>query len=464
LLISDLFIATEIPTITNNDLVMNKQFLKNIRDNMPESLKYLTSTIFRDKLVWNKEFCKYYDLLVSRESLDAEKAGKYQMDQLKEILMHSYQNVPYYRKLFDKISFDPSRFSAFEQMESIPFLTKAIIKENFDKLTSRNIIKNGSYLATTGGSTGEPLKVLLDYDSIFKENAFIYYFRKRLGYNFDDKLATFRGIEFGKKLWKLNPMYNELVFSPFKLSRNTLKEYVVRINKYKPQYLNGYLSSLYMFAKLLDEYKVKLNIKLKGIFLISEDIDDVKRSFIEQFFSVKSLTFYGHSERCVIAEEIFPKQYSFDSFYGYTELIKNENDRLIIVGTGFLNYTMPLIRYMTDDICTTDNGYYFISGKWKGTDGLYGYNNEYFGHAAFNFHTELFVNVSNYQLVQKEKGKADLLLVVNKNFKISDVDFMKEEIDRKTKGVIEFNIKVVDHLILTQSGKLKMFILENVND
>jgi hypothetical protein len=116
---------------------------------------------------------------------------------------------------------------------------------------------------------------------------------------------------------------------------------------------------------------------------------------------------------------------------------------------------------MTDDICTPENDSFYISGKWKGTDGLYGKNNEYFGHAAFNFHSDIFLNVSGYQFVQKEKGKAELLIVVNKDFKVSNVYSMEKEIDRKTKGVIEFSIKIVDSLILTPSGKFKMFVLDD---
>ena len=78
-------------------------------------------------------------------------------------------------------------------------------------------------------------------------------FRRSIGYEETHKLATFRGIEFGDELWKFNPMQNELIFSPFKLSKNTLHLYVNRINKYKPDYLNGYLSSLTLFAKLMSE-------------------------------------------------------------------------------------------------------------------------------------------------------------------------------------------------------------------
>lgn len=443
---------------------MNRHFLKSIRDNIPESLKYVTAPFFRNKLIKNKDFCKYYNLLESREVLSSERIKEYQLSQLKHILIHSYQNVPYYQELFNRIRFSPFKFSSFEEMAKIPFLSKEIIRENFNKLISRKRIKNGSYIATTGGSTGEPLKVLLDYNSIFKENAFIYYFRKKTGYRFEDKLATFRGIEFGDKLWKYNPMYNELIFSPFKLSRLTLENYVTKINDFNPQYLNGYLSTIYFFARLLSEHPIPIKIKLKGIFLISENIDIEQREFIEKYFNLKSVTFYGHSERCIIAEEKIPNRYIFDPFYGFTEQVKIENNLFSIVGTGFLNHTMPLIRYKTDDICTPYNGYFSIDGSRKGTNGLYGKNNEYFGHAAFNFHSNIFKNVTNYQFVQNEKGKSDLLIIANRDFKVSEIDLMHKEIDKKTKGIIDFNIKVVDSLILSPRGKFKMFISKILNE
>ena len=111
-------------------------------------------------------------------------------------------------------------------MKKIPFLTRKLITENFDKLISREKVKNGYYIGTTGGSSSVPLKFLLDYDSIYKENAFIYYYRKKLGYKFNDKLVAFRQVEFTNSLWKFNPMYNELIFFPIKLSKITIQDYV----------------------------------------------------------------------------------------------------------------------------------------------------------------------------------------------------------------------------------------------
>jgi phenylacetate-CoA ligase len=438
---------------------MNKHFLKQVRDKMPEALKYLTAPLFRNRLIKNSEFFKYYKLLENREKLSPENIKEYQLNQLKQILIYSYQNVTYYQELFNSVSFDPFKFSDFEQMKIIPFLTREIIRDNFDKLISTKKVKNGYYLGITGGSTGLPLKFYLDFNSIYKENAFIYYYRRKLGYEFDDKLITFRGIEFANKLWKFNPMYNEMLFCPLKLSKITIANYARKINEFRPDYLNGYLSAIWYFAKLLEEYKINLTFKLKGIFLISENIDDNQRNFIEEFFKVKSTTFYGHSERCVIAEEIIPNKYAFDPYYGYSEQIYIRGNEYSIIGTGFLNHIMPFIRYKTDDVCSPENQYYSIGGKRSSTSGFYGLNDEFLSTMALlNLEKAIFKNIPRYQFVQNEKGKADLLVVVNKYFQNSEMEAFKKEIDRQTKGIIDMEIKIVESLILSPRGKYQKYI------
>jgi phenylacetate-CoA ligase len=437
---------------------MNKQFLKAVRDQMPEPLKYVTAPFIRNKLIKNRDFIKYYSLLEEREKLSTEQINEYQLNQLRQILIYSFKNVPYYRDLFRKISFDPSDFSHFDQLKNIPLLTRKIVTKNFDKLISEANVKNGFYIGTTGGSSGLPLKFLLDYDSIYKENAFIYYYRKKLGYRFEDKLATFRQLEFGDKLWKYNPMHNEILFTPIKLSKLTIASYAKKINELGPNYLNGYLSAIWYFAKLLDEHHIDLAFKLKGIFLISENIDNNQRKFIEEFFKVKSITFYGHSERCSIAEEIYPGRYKFDPYYGYTEQVLTENNKYSIVGTGFLNNTMPFIRYQTDDVCSPDDQYFSIEGKRNSAVGLTGINDEFLSSSIFDLDKELFKNIITYQFIQQKKGKAELLLIVNKQFRSSEIDGIKNDIYADTKGVIDIDIKVVDSLILSPRGKYQMYI------
>jgi phenylacetate-CoA ligase len=229
-----------------------------------------------------------------------------------------------------------------------------------------------------------------------------------------------------------------------------------------PHYLNGYLSAIWYFAKLLDEYHIELTFKLKGIFLVSENVDQNQRKFIEEFFNVKSLTFYGHSERCTIAEEVYPGRYKFDPYYGYTEQILTENNKYTIVGTGFLNYTMPFIRYQTDDVCSPDDQYFSIEGKRSSAVGLYGMNDEFLSSSVFDLDKQIFKNIITYQFVQNKKGKAELLLIVNKEFQSSEIDIIKKDIQADTNGVIDIEVKIVESLILSPRGKYQMYI-SNMN-
>lgn len=437
---------------------MKIDYLKIIRDNLPGSLNYILGPLIRNRLLNNSEYLRYQNLLIMRENLSREEIQLIQFDKLKKILIHSYNYVPYYTELFNLVGFNPTKMKSVDEIQIIPFLTKELILKNFDKLISTKKQSENYYIATTGGSMGEPLKILLDYKSVFRENAFVYHFRKRIGYQIKDRLATFRGVEFGKKNWKYNPIQNELLLSPFKLSSKTITSYVLQINKFKPSFLNGYLSSLYYFAKLLSENNLKLNFEIRGIFLISENIDKEQRAFLETFFHVPSSTFYGHSERCIIAEEIVPNEYVFDPYYGYTEAIENTDSSHSIVGTGLLNEIMPLIRYKTDDNCFALNQRFGIQSLRSSTIGLYGNNMEFFTHSSLNFHENFSENIIRHQYIQTQKGKAELLLIVNNKFKLEEIALIRKELDSKMKNVIEFDIKIVDQLILSGRGKYKMII------
>jgi phenylacetate-CoA ligase len=438
---------------------MNKRFLKRLRDNMPESLKYVTGNFLRNKLLQNDIFRNYYGLLQQRETMSPESIKEYQLNELRAILIHSFENVPYYTELFKSINFNPEKVNSFEDINVIPYLTKDIIRRNFENLKSVKRIKGGSFSTTTSGSTGEPLKVFLDFNSFFSETAFIYYYRKKLGYLFEDKVVTFRGIGFGDKLYSLNPVNNETIFSPFKLSAETLDVYRKKINEIKPAYFNGYISAIYYFAKLLSDKGQSLEFQLKGIFLTSENINGPERLFVESFFKVKTITFYGHTERCVIAQEFKQGEYMFDPFYGYTENLNLNDDVYEIIGTGFLSRTMPLIRYQTNDICRlAANNMISISGRRDINDYMVGINDEKITHPALHILSDILVNVTNYQFIQEKKGQAVLLIVPNKDFHLSEIPHIKNSIERNMKGVIEFEIKIVDKMILSPGGKYQMFI------
>jgi phenylacetate-coenzyme A ligase PaaK-like adenylate-forming protein len=119
---------------------------------------------------------------------------------------------------------------------------------------------------------------------------------------------------------------------------------------------------------------------------------------------------------------------------------------------------MPLIRYKTDDTCSPVNQYFTIRGKRYSSIGLYGNNNEFLSSTAFDIEDPIFKNITAYQFVQEEKGKADLLIIVNKNFQMSEMEIIKNEINLRTKSIINIEIKIVENLILSPRGKYQRYI------
>ncbi len=248
-----------------------------------------------------------------------------------------------------------------------------------------------------------------------------------------------------------------------KISQQTIFEYIIHINKIKPDFIKGYLSTIFFLVKLMSDNNLSFNFNLKGIFFISENIIEEKRNFIEQYLSVKTSTFYGHSERLIFGDEIKKGLYTFDKYYGYTEFINLESNKLELIGTGFLNYTMPLIRYRTNDLCIKDNEHYQIIGRWNIDDTLIGKNGEKISHAVYNFHNLVFQDILTYQFLQKQNGYIAIFITTNTNFSEKhDMPKIKKVLHNKFGNILNFTISIIDKPILTKAGKFKTILNKEI--
>ena len=77
---------------------------------------------------------------------------------------------------------------------------------------------------------------------------------------------------------------------------------------------------------------------------------------------------------------------------------------------------------------------------------------------GFKLGLRVFKNIINYQFIQKERGEADMFIIVNKDFHPGELKIMKKAIDFQTNGIIDIDIKVVDNLVLTKRGKFQKYI------
>ena len=432
--------------------------IKKLLFSLPDSILKPFSGIIRKQLIGNRAFIKQYKELQLADDMTDEDLERHQFEMLKETLNDAYWHVPYYKKLFDRINFNPAKVERLEDIKVLPIMTKDTIRDHFDELCSDRI--RDFYIGETGGSTGQPLKIALSRESIYREKAFIYHFWSKYGYDYKkSRIATFRGVEFSDRISRINPLYNELLLNPFLLSEKNVDMYIDWINKFEVEFIHGYPSAIANFCRILNIQGKTLKKKIKSVFLISEQCSKEQKEIIEKTLKCKVYIFYGHTERASFAEQIDYNGdfiYEFNKMYSYTEIEGNVDEN--IVCTGFINRKMPLIRYLVDDEAVEcEKGKYVINGHRK-SDVIYGVNGERFSQAALNFHDGTFSRIQAYQLFQKEYGKVQCKVIAEKPLSAEEISDIVIALYRKCGNSIEWEVKQVEQLELTNKGKCKTVI------
>ena len=432
---------------------MKGSLLKKLNEVTPDFIKRSMSKQIRNKVIKNKLFLNQYEELINFEKLSKKEQDKIHMEKLKSVLIYAYENTEYYRRQFDELKFSPYNFKDTKELEKLPTIDKQGVIDNFEKLLSKEEINY--YTAYTGGSTGKPLKILLDVDSTYKERAFVYHYWSKFGYDYKtSRMATFRGLEFKGKIYKYNPIDNQIIFNPFSLNKDTIEDYVKMINKFNPEFIHGYASAIYNFCRLLRFSKVEMKCNIKSVCFISENVDKEQKKYIEETLNCTTNIFYGHSER-VVFSEYYKDTYKFNDLYTHVDFIEEKVDGIYKAAcTGLVSRKMPLIKYVTDDAMIIKDGKINIEGHWD-KELLIGKNGEKISIAAINFHNDIFNKILMYQFEQFKEGEIILNIVQDQELTKNDIDEINKVISNKVRDTLKVDIKIVDKIELTNRGKFK---------
>lgn len=446
--------------LKKSPLIIQKP-LKNIYNSIPDILKY------------GSEFRYTYNMLQTAQWWTREQHEEYQMVQLSKLIEHAYNTVPYYKRIFDERNIKPKDIQSFNDLRLIPYLTKDIVKNNIEDMISSKYKKEKLHYLTTGGSTGIPMGFYVDEKyQREKEWGFVASLWKVIGYSIYKKprCVILRGNTPYKGVYEYRG--RNLILSSFKMVENNIELYLKLIEKFKPEFIYVYPSSIVLLADYMIENNIRLNIAgLKAILCSSENIYDFQREKINYAFNARVYSHYGHSECCCIAGECENNQYyHINSEYGFTELV-DENDNRVssedetgeIVATGFMNYAMPFLRYKTEDIAVNTNQKCKCGRNYKLIKRVDGRKQEYFFDNMGNKITftrqdraiwSVKEKISAYQYVQNEIGKVDLLIECIKDINDRDIEMIKKEF-YITYSNFRLNIRMVDHIERTKLGKFR---------
>ncbi|MBC2709805.1 MAG: phenylacetate--CoA ligase family protein [Desulfosarcina sp.] len=340
--------------------------LKSIYNSSPQAFKSVIGRVYRsmpDSLRYGETYGHYLSLLEKSQWWSKKKILAYQWEKTKNLLWHAYNNVPYYKTLFDQRGISIANIQNFQDFKKIPFLTKNIIRENFTELLAKNYKKSKLIPVATGGTTGAPLTLYYEKGvSRPLEYAFTVHGLGRIGFRVGDRIVVIRG-EVVKGANQKAPSYfdpirNRLVLSSYNMIEENLPYYIEKIRKFKPKFLHVYPSSLVLLARFMKDYKVDYFPALQGIIASSETIHQWQFDLFQEVFKCNVFPWYGLNELVALAGACeFSSRYHLFPEYSYVEFVRDDdfnedthNKNICeIVGTGFGNYAMPLIRYRTLD-------------------------------------------------------------------------------------------------------------------
>ncbi|MEM5787160.1 MAG: AMP-binding protein [Syntrophobacteraceae bacterium] len=457
---------------------MTGELLKNIYERIPNGTKRLAS-LLPFSLRAGGHYRGTSAMLEKSQWLPLNVLEQYQTRKLRDMLTYAYGKVSFYRQMFDSIRFDPLRFSHVDELEKLPLLTKKDVYEHYDLMVSTDFSTINGYVGHTGGTTGQPLKLFFSLKSHFEEWAFMHSQWKRAGFQPGHRRVALLGVPFKKEKeakWKFNPLHNELQLSPRHLSSEDLSLYTDMIRKFKPRHLYGLPSALTVMAMHL----INKGVTLPGIEAVlcgSENMSEEQYSLLSNAFEARVYSWYGQTEKVVLGGACeHSREYHLFPEYGYTELVDNSGKVIKepgvvgeIVGTGFLNRAMPLIRYCTDDLamyaagpCSCGRAYARLErvvGR-RGNDCMISTDNEKVLFSSIETQRGAFSRVRQWQFIQRQPGLVEVHIMKERGISADHLAAIEQELNGQFAGRITFVAFIADDLFRTETGKIKNFILE----
>jgi len=424
---------------------------------------------------------EYKELLQNCEHIERSKIDAFQRKQLQILLKSASNNCQYYQNLFKKHQINITDQKDFAD---IPLLDKDIIRRNKDTIKTKNHFDVMYYKMNTGGSTGEPLEFLVSnqIDKVSMHQNFLW---NKLNYVKGDKILSFDGAYIPEELRKKNIYWKQTSrkelpfgknsFSSLYFNKETEDFYMEEFLKYSPSFLHGYPSFITDFAKSIIEKKINIDFAIKGVMLTAETAIDEQIEIIESTFSCKIIKQYGNSEASIFGfSPSIDKEYLISPIYGYTEVIKDDSNHANIgeegeiVTTSFFNYHHPFIRYKTGDRAIYGGRYKnFIKLnelRGRSQDIVYGNNGTSIPLVGLIFgqHLKAFRNINKWQIIQKERGKINIVIekleFYNNEDEIEIINKIRSNID------LEISFKYnSDFFVTTLRGK-RPFFIQQIND
>lgn len=444
-------------------------YIDKIYDKMPlfvQNIMISSSGYIRNRKRYGKAYYDYLNFLKMFDAWSLDKKTGYQFEELKRFLEFAKSNSNYYANLYKGI--DLNTINCFEDLKQLPIIDKEAIRSNIEIINT--IRRKGAIEGHTGGTTGKSLVVLRTPEDMMKRMAMLDNFKARVGFvHRKMRRATFNGKHIippdqtKKVFWRYNIACKQMIYSSFHLTEENMKYYVRSINRFKPDAIDGFFTSMCDVASYIERNKINLTFTPVAIFPTSETLTESGRELLERVFKSKVYNQYASSEGAPFVTECKNQTLHIELASGVFEHFEEGNDEVLV--TSFTTHGTPLIRYrIGDTMVFADSNEKCSCGlnapivkeiQGRKLDFLYTADGAKIngGNVA-----NLFKNMPNAliraQCIQYKKDEINILLEIDKRlYKPEYDDLLKFEFLHKFGEKTKVVIHHVDYIPREKSGK-----------
>jgi phenylacetate-CoA ligase len=366
----------------------------------------------------------------------------------------------------------PSDVRTAANLALLPTLTKDDIRAAKNHLFSDGYSAANSVYTRTGGSTGVPLQVYVDYEAMNWKYAATWRHNGWASWEPGDRVAAVWGDTDKEKSWKerlRNTLQTRTIYlDTLRFSNERLRAFHDELLAYRPTVLMGHAHSVYRFAQYCQEQGLQTP-GIRAVVTTAMTLSSFERLCIEQAFSTQVFNRYGCEELSIIASEseahsglhVFSEGLIFE--FEATE-VPGESALII---TDLFNRAMPMLRYAIGDVvrrsegnCPSGRGLERlerVSGRTA--DFLYRPDGTpVFGISLLDTHIIHIAGIRQAQMIQNHPRRIDILIVPTNEYGPYSESAVRRVIGTEFGPDVEAAIQIVDTIVQTERGKYRFSI------
>jgi len=400
--------------------------------------------------------------------LEPERLREIQQEKLKRIVQHAYENVRYYRKLFDSAGVRPEDIDGPADLTKIPITARSELqRQSLDQIVATGVDLERCRKLTTAGSSGAPLTVFLSQmDSRFYDMGWA---RASLenGRRLWDRAASFRSYRTPRFWFQGLGIWRKETISILE----DLTTKIARLRRIRPDIIQATTFELVMLAKFIMANRIT-GISPRLVLSRGTLLDPRSRETIRSAFGAPVVDCYGATELGCIAWECSERRGHHINVDALVLEVVREGAAAApgeagkLVCTGLHSFAMPFIRYELGDIgalatepCPCGRGLPLLKDLHGRADDFFvSSKGELISPQVITSQLKSIPGISQFRIVQESEHKINAEIVADTFCSSSAATALVQTMRRIMGEEVNVKVELKDVISADRSGKIRSLV------